>query len=70
MTAAGLIKAITRRLSHASEDDLDVDTAAREHHARLMGHDLSIEERRERARRLGSRATSDDRAGCRHRIAG
>lgn len=49
MTA--LLEAISRYLPH-KVDDFDIDAAARAHHDRLMGHDLTLEERRKRARSL------------------
>lgn len=49
-----LLEAITRRL-HPSEDEPGIEGAAKAHHDRLTGHDLSLEERRDRARRLGTK---------------
>lgn len=37
-----------------ADEDFDVEAAAAEHHARLMGRDLPLEERRARARELGT----------------
>jgi hypothetical protein len=58
-----LLEAITRHLH--SPEDFDVEAAAAEHHAKMMGRDVPLEERREEIRALTAGAGPD-----RHCIAG